>query len=263
MSSLIHPSAVIDSTASIADGVEIGPFAVIEADVTIGPDCRIAAHAIVRQYSVLKENVLIDSFAVVGGPPQDLSFELSIKSSVLIGKGTVIREGVTIHRSTEQGGATCVGENCLLMANSHVAHDCQLGDGVILANNVMLAGHVHIGDGSFLGGGCGIHQFTTIGKSVMVAGNASITYDVPSYVMIAERSTVTGLNLVGLKRTLSKEAISDLRTCYKSVYMKAGNPAKLAAEVSANTLEGEHFLTCFKSSRRGRFSRSRAQGAGG
>ena len=259
MGNTIHPTAVIDPTANIADGVDVGPFSVIEADVTIGQGCHIAAHAIIRKYSILAENVTVDSFAVVGGPPQDLSFDLSTQSSVQIGKGSVIREGVTIHRSTEPGGTTRVGENCLLMANSHAAHDCQLGDGVILANNVMLAGHVHIGEGSFLGGGCGIHQFITIGQSVMIAGNASVTYDVPSYVMVAERSIVTGLNMVGLKRTLDKEAISDLRACYKAVYMKAGNPIKLAEEASAKTPQGEHFLACFKSSRRGRFSRSRAQ----
>lgn len=255
----IHPSAVIDPGANIADGVVVGPFAVVEADVTIGQGCHIAAHAIVKKYSSLAEEVSVDSFAVVGGLPQDLSFDQSIKSGVQIGKGTVLREGVTINRSTEQGGTTRIGANCLLMANSHAAHDCQLGDGVILANNVMLAGHVHVSDGSFLGGGCGIHQFVTIGRSVMVAGNASVTYDVPSYVMVAERSAVTGLNMVGLKRTLGKEAINDLRACYKAVYMKAGNPRTLAGEFNARTPEGEHFLACFESSRRGRFSRSRAQ----
>lgn len=260
MGNTIHPSAVIDPAANIADGVVVGPFAVVEADVTIGQGCHIAAHAIIRQYSVLAEAVSVDSFAVVGGLPQDLSFDPSIRSGVRIGKGSVIREGVTIHRSTEKGGMTRIGANCLLMANSHAAHDCLLGDGVILANNVMLAGHVHIGDGSFLGGGCGIHQFITIGQSVMIAGNASVTYDVPSYVMVAERSTVTGLNMVGLKRTLEKGAISDLRACYKVVYMKPGNPRNLAEEASAHTPEGEHFLACFKSSRRGRFSRSRTQG---
>jgi UDP-N-acetylglucosamine acyltransferase len=145
------------------------------------------------------------------------------------------------------------------MGNSHVAHDCQLGNNVILANNAMLAGHVQVGDGSFLGGGCGIHQFVSIGKLVMVAGNASVTHDVPSYVMVAERSTITGLNLVGLKRKLEREAISDLRACYKSIYMKPGDPAKLARQATAHTPEAEHFIECFTNSRRGRFSRSRAQ----
>lgn len=255
----VHPTAVIDPGADLASDVEVGPYAVIEAGVTIASGCRIASHAVIRRYSRLDEGVSVDSFAVIGGPPQDLSFSDTTVSCAHIGKGTVIREGVTVHRSTEQSGVTRVGENCLLMANSHVAHDGRLGDSVILANNAMLAGHVHVGDGSFLGGGCGIHQFVTIGKLVMVAGNASVTYDVPPYVMIAERSTVAGLNLVGLKRQLSKEAISDLRDCYKAVYMKAGNPAKLALQARANTAEAEEFLACFASSRRGRFSRSKAQ----
>lgn len=260
MNSPVHPTAIINPEASVAEDVEVGPYAIIEAGASVASGCKLAAHTIIRSGSILEEGVCVDSFAVVGGPPQDLSFELTTKSSVHIGKGTVIREGVTIHRSTEAGGTTHIGANCLLMGNSHVAHDCQLGDGVILANNAMLAGHVRVGDRSFLGGGCGIHQFVNIGKLVMVAGNASITLDVPSYVMIAERSTITGLNLVGLKRALPREAISDLRECYKAVYMKPGDPAKLAKQVTAKTDEGGEFLACFESSRRGRFSRSRAQG---
>lgn len=258
-SSEIHPTAVIDPSALIAEGVSIGPYAIVEADVRIASGCEIAAHAIIRQFSSLGENVTVDSFAVVGGLPQDLSFDSKTQSSVEIGSHTVIREGVTIHRSTKEGGVTKVSERCLLMGNSHIAHDCQLADRVILANNAMLAGHVHVGRGSFLGGGCGIHQFVNIGELAMIAGNASVTYDVPSYLTIAERSLVTGLNLVGLKRSLDAAVISDLRSCYKAVYMKPGDPVKLAANTVAKTAEGERFLACFKNSRRGRFSRSRTQ----
>jgi UDP-N-acetylglucosamine acyltransferase len=259
MSRLIHPTAIIASEAQLADDVVVGPYAVIETDVSIASGCRIASHAIVKRFSVLDKNVSVDSFAVIGGPPQDLSFSESTESRVHIGEGTVIREGVTIHRSTQQGGETRLGSECFLMANSHVAHDCELGDKVILANNAMLAGHVQVGDGSFLGGGCGIHQFVRIGRLVMVAGNASVTHDVPAYVMIAERSTVAGLNLVGLKRQLSGDAISDLRACYKSVYMKAGDPAKLAAQATGRTPEGAHFIQCFATGGKRRFSRSKAQ----
>lgn len=259
MHPLVHPSAIIDPQARVAEDVEIGPFAIVEAGATIAAGCRIAAHAIIRAGSILDEMVVVDSFAVIGGLPQDLAFSPATASGVHIGKGSVIREGVTIHRSSQAAGVTRVGANCLLMVNAHVAHDCQLQDKVILANNVMLAGHVHIGSGSFLGGGCGIHQFVTIGQLVMVAGNASITYDVPSYVMVAERSTVTGLNVVGLKRHLPGEVISDLRACYKSVYLRAGDPVKAAQATTAQTREGKDFLACFASSRRGRFSRSRKQ----
>lgn len=259
MSDRVHATAIIDSGATVAGDVVVGAYAMIEAGAFVGPGCRIAAHAIIRQGSVLEENVQVDSFAVISGLPQDLSFDPAIQSGVHLGAGTVIREGVTIHRSTQAGGVTRIGKNCLLMANAHVAHDCQLGDKVILANNAMLAGHVHIGSGSFLGGGCGIHQFVSIGKLVMVGGNASVTYDVPPYLMVAERSTVTGLNLVGLKRHLPKEVISDLRSCYKAVYMKAGDPVKLAKAAQASTGEGQSFLAAFESSRRGRFSRSKAQ----
>jgi UDP-N-acetylglucosamine acyltransferase len=258
---MIHPTALVDPAAILETGVSVGPYAVIEADAVIGKDSRVEAHAVIRRYSVLSEEVVVDSFAVVGGLPQDLSFDASVRSSVRVGPRSVIREGVTLHRSTSEGGVTQVGADCLLMANSHVAHDCLLGDGVVLANNVMLAGHVHVGNASFLGGGSGIHQFVSIGELVMIAGNASVTYDVPSFLMVAERSVVTGLNLVGMKRKLSRDAISDLRALYKGVYLRTGNPAKLAEEVTAKTAEGERFLACFTESRRGRFSRSRTRSA--
>lgn len=261
MTSRIHPTALIDPAASLAEDVQIGPYAVVEGEVTLGARVRLAAHSVVRRYSILEAGVSVDSFAVVGGLPQDLGFDPATPSRVRVGERTVVREGVTIHRSTRVDGETVVGPACLLMANAHVAHDCQLGRSVILANNVMLAGHVHIGDGAFLGGGCGIHQFVSIGERVMVAGNASVTYDLPPFVMVAERSVVTGLNLVGLKRHFSPEAIADLRACYKAVYMRPGNPVKLAAEVVASTDEGRRFLAALTSpTRRGRFSRSRAQG---
>ncbi len=264
MTSRIYPTALIDSTARLAEDVEIGPYAVVEGEVTLGAGVRLGAHSVVRRYSILEAGVSVDSFAVVGGLPQDLSFDPGTRSRVRIGQGTVLREGVTVHRSTRADGETVVGARCLLMANAHVAHDCQLGSSVILANNAMLAGHIWVGDGAFLGGGCGIHQFVSIGERAMIAGNASVTYDVPPFVTVAERSLVTGLNLVGLKRHLTADAIADLRACYKAVYMRPGNPAKLAGEVVASTDEGRRFLAALTGpTRRGRFSRSRAQGSAG
>lgn len=257
--SKIHPTAIVHHTARIGEDVEIGPYAIVEAEAKVGEGSKLMAHSIIRERSVLGARVTVDSFAVVGGLPQDISFEASTDSKVTVGDDCVLREGVTIHRSTQEGGITSVGNNCLLMANSHVAHDCFMGDKTVLANNVMLAGHVSVGSSSFLGGGCGIHQFVAIGDMVMVAGNASITYDVPSYVMVAERSLITGLNLVGLKRNLSRESISDLRALYKAVYMRAGNPAKLAEQEDATTTEGQKFLDDFSATKRGRFSLSRAQ----
>lgn len=263
MPAKIHPTAVIEPSAALADAVTLGPYAVVESGVSIGAGCHVAAHAVIRAGTVLEPGVSVDSFAVVGGLPQDLSFDPKTVSRVRVGEGTTIREGVTVNRSTQARGETSIGKNCMLMANAHVGHDCQLGDGVIAANNVMLAGHVQVGDQTFLGGGCGVHQFVRIGSLVMIGGNASVTYDVPSYLMVAERSLVTGLNLVGLKRHLGKEAIADLRSCYKAVYMRSGNAAKLASEARASTEAGRRFLADFAAeSRRGRVSRSRIQSSG-
>jgi len=253
----IHTTAEVSSEATIGEGVEIGPFAIVEAGVEIGQGCRIAGHAVLRRGTVLGPEVMIDSFAVIGGAPQSLGFDASVESGVEIGEKTVIREGATVHRSTEAGERTVVGKACFLMSQSHVAHDCRLADEVVLCNNVMLAGHVTIGPKAFVGGGAGLHQFCRIGASAMVAGNASITADVPPYVMVADRSVAYGLNLVGLKRSgMERREIADLKRCYRAVYLGGGNPRKKAAEAArehefGTTAAGARFLSFFDGGRRG------------
>ena len=152
--------------------------------------------------------VEVHSFAVIGGEPQSIGFDITTESGVTIGNGVILREGVTVHRPETEGAQTVIGDGCFLMANAHVAHDCKLGEGVIVANNVMLAGHITVGDKAFIGGGAGIHQNCRLGAYSMIAGNASITADVPPYVMAAERSEAHGLNLVGLRRVVLSRARS-------------------------------------------------------
>ena len=158
------------------------------------------AHAIVTRYARLDAGVVVHPGAVIGGDPQDLRFDPATSSTARIGPRTILRENVTVNRSTVAGGETLVGADCFLMTGAHVAHDCVVGDKVVLANNVMLAGHVRIGAFAFVGGGAGFHQFTRVGESAMVGGLARISLDIPPYVMAAERDEVVGLNLVGLKR---------------------------------------------------------------
>lgn len=253
----IHPTAIVSEDAVVGTGSSIGPYAVIEAGVILGENCPIAAHAIVRQGSVLGNEVTVDSFAVIGGPPQSLTFDSSIKSGVRIGDGTVIRESCTIHRASSDGGNTVLAENCFLMAQAHVAHDCELGSGVVLANNAMLAGYVKVGTKTFIGGGAGIHQYCRIGAFAMIAGNASITADIPPYVMVSERNRAHGLNLVGLRRSgFERAEITDIKQVYRSIYRDGGNFRKRAAEISdkgscGSSTAGKKFLKFFETGDRG------------
>lgn len=253
----IHPTAIVSDAVSIGSGTIIGPYAVVEEGVIVGEHCVVAEHAILRSGTVLGNEVTVDAFTVIGGNPQSLSFNKSVQSGVRIGDGTVIREGCTISRASSEGGNTVISGECFLMAQSHIAHDCELGNGVVLANNVMLAGHVSVGAKTFIGGGAGIHQFCRIGAFVMVAGNASITADVPPYIMVSDRNDAHGLNLVGLRRGgFERAEIADLKQCYRAVYFGDRNVRKKAAEVLSEgkcgtTVIGKDFLRFFEKGNRG------------
>ncbi|MGK0310331.1 MAG: UDP-N-acetylglucosamine acyltransferase [Lentimonas sp.] len=253
----IHPTAIVSDDAAIGSGSVVGPYSVIEDGVIIGENCSIAAHVILRRGSVLGNEVTVDSFAVISGNPQSLTFDASIQSGVRIGDGTVIREGCTIHRASSEGGNTVISGECFLMAQAHVAHDCELGSGVVLANNVMLAGHIEVGAKTFIGGGAGIHQYCRIGAFAMVAGNASITADIPPYTMVSERNSAHGLNLIGLRRGgFERAEIADLKQCYRMVYIGDKNVRKKAAEILkegkyGTTRAGEGFLRFFEQGNRG------------
>ncbi|HLS29159.1 MAG TPA: acyl-ACP--UDP-N-acetylglucosamine O-acyltransferase, partial [Opitutales bacterium] len=161
-----------------------------------------------------------------------------------------------VNRSSREGEATTVGSGSFLMACSHVGHDCVLGEKVVLANAVLLAGHVHVGSHSFLGGGAGIHQFCRIGESVMLGGNASITFDLPPFTMVADRNRLAGLNLIGLRRRgFSREVIAELKNCFSAVYHGGKKPREAAAaaleEGLATSEPGRAFLAFFAGGSRG------------
>src|SRR5215210_5030819 len=196
----ISSLAYIHKDAKIGDNVTIDPFAVIHGDVSIGDETHIMSHAVVMNGSNIGKNCSIFPGAVIGAIPQDLKF-VGEKTTVEIGDHTTIRECVTINRGTKEKWKTVVGNHCLLMAYSHIAHDCILGDHVILANSVQLAGHVEIGDYAIIGGLTGAHQFTRIGAHTYIAGHSVIRKDVPPYIKAArEPMCYMGLNIVGLQR---------------------------------------------------------------
>ena len=245
----------------------IHPTAIVEHDAQLGNDCDLQAGAMVRRDTILGDHVVVHPYAVIGGDPQDLHFPHSTCSGVRIGAGTTIREHVTVSRSTKPGGFTEIGESCFVMANAHVAHDCVVGKSVVLGNNVMLAGHVSIGDYTFLGGGVGVHQFCRVGEGVMISGNASISRDIPPYVMVAERDAVIGLNLIGLKRRgVSRAAIAELKHAFRAVYFTPGNIRTVAAatlaEAGFQSVEARRFLEFFASGKRSFARARRAAGAG-
>jgi UDP-N-acetylglucosamine acyltransferase len=239
----------------------IHPTAIVEAGAQLGTDCEIQAYAIVRRGTELGDRVVVHPFAVIGGDPQYLKFDRATMSGVRVGAGSVLREHVTINRSITAGSFTLIGENCFLMAASHVAHDCVVGNHVVFANAALLGGHVSVGDHTFLGGEAAVHQFCRIGQSVMVAGHASITRDVPHFTMVAERDDVIGFNAVGLRRRgFARAAIGELKLAYQAVYLASGNIRSLAAAARASgkfsTPEALAFLDFFSEGKRS-FARAR------
>jgi UDP-N-acetylglucosamine acyltransferase len=244
----------------------IHPTAIVEKGAELGADCEIMACAIVTRHCVLGDRVVVHPFAVVGGDPQYLKFDRSVSAKVRVGAGTVLREHVTINRSIHADKFTSVGENCFLMAASHVAHDCDVGNNVVFANGALLGGHVSVGDYSFLGGAAAVHQFCRIGESVMIAGHAAITRDVPHFTLAAERDDLIGFNVVGLKRRgFGRVAIAELKAAFRDVFFTPGNIRDIATQrLAANafeTGEARRFLEFFAGGKRS-FARPR-RGSGG
>ncbi len=258
--SAVHPTAILEEGAELAAGVTVGPYAVIGPHVRIGPGCAIHAHAVLLGRTVLGEGNSIHSHAVVGGEPQDLKYR-GEETLLRIGDRNQIREGVTINRGTLQGGGeTVLGNDNLLMANCHVAHDCRIGNKVILANAVMLAGHVHIHDQANIGGGAGIHHFATVGRFAYVGGLARVTSDIPPFTVVeGHPGRPRAINVVGLRRAgYSDDRIAQVKEAFKQLF-RADAPmqdswAQLEAQYrgSEEVLELVRFLRACGGGRHGR-----------
>ncbi len=215
----IHPTAIVSDQASIGNDVEIGAYAIIDGPAVIGDGCQIAAHVQILGSTQLAEGNRIGPAAIIGGLPQDLSFDPSTVSHVSLGAHNDIREHVTIHRSATAGETTVLGEKNFLMAGVHLGHDCQVGNHNIIANNALLGGHVEIGDGAFIGGGSVVHQFVRIGDRVMTQGNSGFSLDLPPFVIGFEINRIAGLNVIGLRRAgFSKEARAEIKELFRLFY---------------------------------------------
>lgn len=235
----IHPLAIVSPQAQLGTQVSIGPFAVIEADVVIEDGSTIAAHAVIKDGTTVGPNCEICEAAILGGHPQHVK-KFKELGRLVIGKGNTIREHCTLHRSMKPEGATTIGDNCLMMAGAHVAHDCRVGNHVILANNVLLGGHVTVDDRAFVSGGVGVHQFCRIGSMAMVGGLARVVQDVPPYVMIDGNSgCIVGLNLVGLKRNgFTTEQVAELKRAYRVIYRRGLKWTEILETLKAEFSQG-------------------------
>lgn len=253
---MIHSTALIDPSARISAGVEIGPYSVIGADVEIGEGTVIGPHVVVKGITTIGKNNKIFQFASVGEDCQDKKYA-GEPTRLVIGDNNVIRESCTIHRGTVQDKAvTIIGNNNLFMVNVHIAHDVVVGDNCIIANNTNVAGHVNIADWAILGGASQVHQFCNIGTHAMCGGGSVIIKDVPAYVITqGYPATPFGVNSEGLKRRgFSKESISAIRNAYKTLYRQGLSLADAIEELEKQATtyaEIIPFVTGIKSSERG------------
>jgi UDP-N-acetylglucosamine acyltransferase len=224
-SAFIHPSAIVEDGAVIGAGVHIGPFCYVGAEVEIGDGTELKSHVVVNGVTKIGRDNRIFQFASIGEINQDLKYA-GEPTRVEVGDRNNIRESVTIHRGTAQGGGvTRVGSDNLLMVNVHIAHDCVVGNRCILANNATLGGHVSIDDFAIIGGMTAVHQFCVIGAHVMVGGCSGVAQDVPPFVIAqGNHATPFGINIEGLKRRgFDKEALQAIRRAYKLLY-RSGKP---------------------------------------
>ena len=255
MSANIHPTALVDASASIGKGTVIGPYAIVNDQVKIGDNCEIMAHAYIDRFTELGDNVKVFPSAVLGTVPQDLKFG-GEETKLVIGDNTVVREFAMPSRGTKHSWETRVGENCLIMAYVHLGHDVVLGNNVILANGVQLAGHVIIGDFVGLGGHVVVHQFTRIGSQSFIEGLSKIKKDVPPYILaMSTPTTFGGLNVIGLKRRgFTEDQLKPMKEAYK-YYFKSGLNASQALEKMKNevpaTEEVKHIINFIEGTERG------------
>ncbi len=252
----IHPTAIVEKGAEIDPSCEVGPYAVIGPMVKMGPRNTVGAHAVVQGDTTLGEGNRIFPHAAVGGIPQDLKYA-GEPTKLVAGDRNQFREFCTVHIGTAGGGGvTRVGSGCLLMANSHVAHDVQLGDGCILANCATLAGHVVVEERVVIGGLSAAHQFTRIGRHAFVSGMTGVVMDVAPYCIVSgSRAELAGVNVVGLQRAgYSDEQIGRIKEAYRIVFRAKLDLKEALAQLKAELgghLEIEHLIRFLEGSERG------------
>lgn len=230
----IHPTAIVEPGAKLADDVRIGPYSIVGPEVELDEGVVLESHAIVTGRTTVGAGTRIFPFASIGHRPQDMKYA-GEPSQLVIGRNNMMREYVTMNPGTQGGGMlTKVGNDCVFMMSVHIAHDCRVGDHVIMANNATLGGHVEIGDYAILGGLSAVHQFVRIGPHAIVGGMSGVEHDVIPYgSVVGDRAHLTGLNVIGLKRRgFSRETIHVLRNAYRLLFAQEGTMAERLSDVA-------------------------------
>jgi UDP-N-acetylglucosamine acyltransferase len=262
---MIHPHTYIDPRAKVANNVKIDPFSVIHSNVEIGEGTWIGSNVTIMEGTSIGKNCQIFPGAVIGAVPQDLKFE-GEQTTVVIGDNNIIREFVTIHRGTKDKWETRLGNNCLIMAYCHIAHDCIIGNHVIMSNSIQMAGHVKVGDHAILGGTSAVHQFVHIGPYAFVAGGSLISKDVPPYVKAGRQPlSYAGVNSIGLKRRgFTTQQVNQILEIYRTIFNKGKNTTQALEFIEEEfdvTDERDEIVSFIRESGRGiikRFSKGNA-----
>ena len=253
MSTQIHATAIVDAATDLGEGVRVGPYAIIEEGCVIGDYCEVRAHAVICKGTLMGPHNQVGYGAVIGAEPQDYGYKGG-RSWVEIGSGNKIREYVTIHRASQEGTATSVGNDNFLMGGVHLGHDVQVGDHAILANNTLLSGYVQVGDRAFLGGATIVHQFVRIGRLAITRGGTRLGKDVPPFFMATDTNQVAGINRIGLRRAgLSHETRRAIQAAFELLYRSNLNVTQATEELKHkfHIPEIEHLVAFIKESKRG------------
>jgi UDP-N-acetylglucosamine acyltransferase len=250
---VIHPTAIVHPKAQLDSSVELGPFAVIDEGVQMGPHCRVGPHVYITGQTAIGAHNQFFAGCVIGEAPQDLKYQ-GAPTALRIGDHNVMREHVTVHRSTKPGEETVLGSHNFLMANCHIGHNCQLGSHVILANGALLGGHVAVGDLAFISGNCLVHQFVRVGTLALMQGGSAISKDLPPYTVARGDNGICGLNTVGLRRAnFSPAERLELKQLYRTLFRQGLNlkAALAAAREKYNSNVARTMLDFLAASRRG------------
>jgi UDP-N-acetylglucosamine acyltransferase len=237
----IHPTALVDQGAHLADDVEVGPFCTVGPDVELGPGVRLVSHVNVTGATAIGARTVVYPFASLGTPPQSVHYK-GEKTRLVVGEDCVIREHVTANIGTAGGrGQTVIGPRCMLMVGVHVGHDCLVGESVVFANNATLAGHVSVGDFTFLGGLCAVHQFTRIGAQCMISGLTGVREDViPFGNVLGQAGKLVGLNVIGMRRRgFTKTQLHEARAVYRDLFFGGGTFDVRLERVRAMTAQSD------------------------